>query len=285
MARYGQCGVSRHPQFHGENDFGLTIYRATDGEVRHAVRADRLAPRPTTGTLNACRCDESRRVDSAYWLSVSAVGRKQCPRWHEVRSGVKSRTRPSIRSYCRRKLQSNIEMLHQILLSLTVTRSMACSRNGMLTAFKQSRFLAPGATHTAARGRKFLDMPIAVVHLHICEPVLPSSKAEHRRRSDIPEALPSPQCYSYTTTSPRTCQQLGTWRGELWVSQSGLPILNPFKNSSHMDQTLGRTLLSRMNITARPALSPQCYPITPNLNGSTFECRQQRLAPVMMRVI
>lgn len=98
-ARYGQCGVSRYPQSHGENDLGLTNYRATDGEVRHAVRADRLAPRRTTGTHNACRCDESRRVDSSYWLLISAVGRNQCPCWHEVRLRVKSRTRPSIRSY------------------------------------------------------------------------------------------------------------------------------------------------------------------------------------------
>lgn len=128
-------------------------------------------------------------------------------------------------------------------------------------------------------------MPIAVAHLHVCEPVLSCSKAEHRHCSHIPEALPPMQCYSYTTTSPRTCQQLGTWQRELWIPRSGIPILNPFKNSSHTDQTLGRTLLSRMNITARPALSPQCYPITPNLNGSTFECRQPRLALVMMRVI
>lgn len=48
-------------------------------------------------------------------------------------------------------------------------------------------------------------MPIAVdsggSSLHVCEPVLPCSKAEHRRCSHIPEALPPTQCYSYTTTS------------------------------------------------------------------------------------
>lgn len=165
------------------------------------------------------------------------------------------------------------------------TPTLACSRNGMLTTFKQSRSLALGAMHTAARGRKFFNMPITAAHLHVCEPVLPDSKAERRRRSHIPEALPPMQRYSYTTTSPRTCQQLGTWQGKLWVPQSGLPILNQHKNSSHTASDSWENLAFRMSITARPALSPQCYPITPNLNGSTFECRQQRLAPVMMRVI
>lgn len=57
-ARYGQCGVSRHPQPNNMNDQDLTSYRATDGQARHAVRADRLAPKRTTGTRNACRCDD-----------------------------------------------------------------------------------------------------------------------------------------------------------------------------------------------------------------------------------
>lgn len=56
-ARYGQCGVSQYPQSYRKNDLGLTKYRATDGQVRHAVRADRLAPKRTTGTPNACRRD------------------------------------------------------------------------------------------------------------------------------------------------------------------------------------------------------------------------------------
>lgn len=117
-ARYGQCGVSRFPQSHGKNDLGLTNYRVTDGEVRHAVRADRLAPRPTTGTLNACRRHEIWRVVSSYWGSVSSVSKHQCPRWHEVRLRVKLRTSPFICSYI---VGDNFnQMLHQFFRFLVV---------------------------------------------------------------------------------------------------------------------------------------------------------------------
>lgn len=96
-ARYGQCGVSRNPQSQGENDCGLTKYRATDGEVPHAARADRLAPRRTTGTPNACRCDEMWQIGSSYGSPVSAAS-KQYPHGDMVRLRVKLRRTPSVRS-------------------------------------------------------------------------------------------------------------------------------------------------------------------------------------------
>ena len=97
-ARYGQCGVSRRLQTHGENDFGLTIYRATDGQARHAVRADRLAPRRTTGTRNACRCDGIWRFHISYGVPILAAS-EQCPHWYVLCMRGKLRTRPLLFSY------------------------------------------------------------------------------------------------------------------------------------------------------------------------------------------
>jgi hypothetical protein len=97
-ARFGQCGVSRDSEPPIESVFGLTKYRATDGQVRHAVRADRPAPRRTTGTPNACRCSGMRRADSSYGVQI-LVASKQCPHWHMVRLRGQLRTRPSACSY------------------------------------------------------------------------------------------------------------------------------------------------------------------------------------------
>jgi hypothetical protein len=76
---------------------GLTKHRATDGQALHAVRADRLAPRRTTGTPNACRC-ETWRVDSSCGAPNLAKSRHH-PLWHLVCTRAKLRTRPSSCSY------------------------------------------------------------------------------------------------------------------------------------------------------------------------------------------
>jgi hypothetical protein len=89
-----------------------------------------------------------------------------------------------------------------------------------------------------------------------------------RRWSHIPEALPPTQCYNYTTTSPGRNASMPKARHlakTLWVSQSGLPILYQFKNSSHTDRILGGTLLYRKNITARLHPFPSMLPHYPKL--------------------
>ena len=119
------------------------------------------------------------------------------------------------------------------------------------------------------------------------EPVLPCSKAEHRHFSS-PEALSPCRVTLRHHKADTRIQEAGRLAVQLWIPISGLPILDHFDNSSHTRSFLGRTLLpeEQNSETARSAsaISPHFYPMTPNSNGSTFECRRQRLAPLVLRV-
>lgn len=110
-ARFGQCGVSLYMKPYEENGLGLTHHRATDGAVRRAVRADRLAPRRTTGTRNVCRRDENRRIHSSYGVPIPAAS-EQCPHWYMLCMRGKLRIRPSLCSYLVGDSFTQISMCH-----------------------------------------------------------------------------------------------------------------------------------------------------------------------------
>ena len=83
---------------HRENNVGLTKYRATDGQVRHAVQADQLAPKRMTGTPNACRRNQIWRIDSS--CGVPILGVSKCyTYWRMAHLTVMLRTIPSLRLY------------------------------------------------------------------------------------------------------------------------------------------------------------------------------------------
>jgi hypothetical protein len=155
-----------------------------------------------------------------------------------------------------------------------------------------SSFWRQGGSYSSTWKAGF-DMPIAVDHLHVCEPVLPFSKAERRCCSHIPEALPPPgQCYSYTTTSSsRTAlvpkarhlanRTVGfsIWASDLESVQELKPRgLDSWRNLALPEERDSETPLRLpfpLNVT----------PLPQTLTDPLLECRRQRLALVMVRVI
>jgi hypothetical protein len=169
-ARYGQCGVSRYPQHIEENNLDLTKYRVTAGQARHAVRAARRAPRRTSGTPNACRC-ETWQVNSSYGVTNLTTS-KHRPHWHVACLRVKLRTGLSL---CSCLVGDSFSQILRCVKSLPISCSpevhslsavpssrLACPKVVTLLTVKQSSFWRQGGS-CSSTWKAVFDMPIAVV--------------------------------------------------------------------------------------------------------------------------
>jgi hypothetical protein len=169
-ARYGQCGVSRYPQHIEENNLDLTKYRVTAGQARHAVRAARRAPRRTSGTPNACRC-ETWQVNSSYGVTNLTTS-KHRPHWHVACLRVKLRTGLSL---CSCLVGDSFSQILRCVKSLPISCSpevhslsavpssrLACPKTVTLLTVKQSSFWRQGGS-CSSTWKAVFDIPIAAV--------------------------------------------------------------------------------------------------------------------------